>query len=66
MAFYLSSKTNLKSWKGLIGGVVAAIIIYGDPVSDTECGTGYVNVENVCVETCALNPCEELIQIRPK
>ena len=27
------------------------------------CDAGYVNIENNCEETCALNPCQELIQI---
>ena len=31
-----------------------------------SCQTGYTNVENFCEETCALKPCEELIQIRLK
>ena len=26
------------------------------------CQTGYANVENFCEETCALDPCEELIK----
>ena len=52
-----------KSSKGLIGGIVAGVVIYGDTVSDTECETGYVKVENVCAETCGLTPCEEMINI---
>ena len=28
------------------------------------CQTDYTNVENYCEETCALNPCQELIKIR--
>ena len=31
-------------------------------VSDTECETGLVKVQNVCKETCAVRPCKELIQ----
>ena len=27
------------------------------------CDNGYVNIEGNCEETCALNPCQELIQI---
>ena len=46
----------------MIGGVVAAVIIFGDTVSDKECESGYVNVENNCEETCALSPCKELIK----
>ena len=30
-------------------------------VSDTECETGLVKVQNVCKETCAVRPCKELI-----
>ena len=41
-----------KSSKGLIGGIVAAVLIYGDTVSDTECEIGYVKVENVCIDMC--------------
>ena len=25
-----------------------------------ECDSGYVNIENICLETCAVNLCEEL------
>ena len=50
--------------KVVIGGIIAAVIIFGDtPSGDTECETGYVKVENVCEETCALGPCKELIKI---
>ena len=27
------------------------------------CDAGYINIGNICVETCDLNPCEVLIQI---
>ena len=54
---------SFKSSKGLIGGIAAAVIIYGNVGSETKCESGYANVDNVCVETCALNPCEELIKI---
>ena len=27
-----------------------------------DCETGYANVENACEETCARDPCEELIK----
>ena len=38
--------------------------MFGDPLSgDTECEKGYVKVDNVCKETCALFPCKELIKI---
>ena len=50
-AFY-SSKIAYKSSKGLIGGIVAAVIIYGGTVPDKECETGFVKVENVCVDIC--------------
>ena len=36
----------------MIGGIAAAVIIYGNTVSETECEAGYVNVENVCVDMC--------------
>ena len=37
----------------MIGGVAAAVIIYGgDTVSDIECESGYVNIENACVNMC--------------
>ena len=26
------------------------------------CDSGYIKIENNCVETCALNPCQELTQ----
>ena len=35
-----------------MGGIVAAAITFGDKVPDTECETGYVMVENVCVDMC--------------
>ena len=36
----------------------------GDKVTDTQCKTGYVKVDGACEETCALTPCQELIEIR--
>ena len=36
----------------MIGGIVAAVIIYGRTVSDTECKAGYAYVGNVCVSMC--------------
>ena len=30
------------------------------------CDEGYANVENYCEQTCALNPCKELIKISRK
>ena len=27
------------------------------------CDEGFVDIENNCEETCALNPCQEMIQI---
>ena len=36
----------------MIGGIIAAVIIYGNTVSETECESGYINVENVCVDMC--------------
>ena len=36
----------------------------GDKVSDTQCKMGYVKVDDACEETCALTPCQELIEIR--
>ena len=27
------------------------------------CNGGYIKIEDICEETCALDPCEELIQI---
>ena len=27
------------------------------------CNAGYINIENICVATCDLNPCEVSIQI---
>ena len=36
----------------------------GDKISDTQCKTGYVKVDGTCEEACALDPCQELIQIR--
>ena len=29
-----------------------AVILYGDTVPNTECESGYVKVENVCVDMC--------------
>ena len=56
---------NLK--KAVIGGIVATVVtLPGDKVSDTECKTGYVRVDDACEETCALTPCQELIEIRQK
>ena len=43
---------SFKSSKGLIGGIIAAVIIYGDTVPDKECESDYVKVENVCVDMC--------------
>ena len=49
--------------KAIIGGIVAAAItLSGDKKFDSECKTGYVKVDDVCEETCALNPCQEMIQ----
>ena len=50
--------------KAIVGGIVAAVIVTGDKVTDTECEMGYVKVENVCEETCALTPCKELINFK--
>ena len=25
------------------------------------CDSGFVNVDNICLETCAMSPCQELI-----
>ena len=36
----------------------------GDKVTDTQCTMGYVRVDGACEETCALTPCQELIEIR--
>ena len=36
----------------------------GDKVADTQCKTGYVRLDGACEETCALDPCKELIEIR--
>ena len=51
----------------IIGGIIAVVIIFEDPLSgdipsgdtlsDTECETGYVKVDKICEETCALGPC---------
>ena len=41
-----------ESSKGLIGGIVAAIVIYGDTVSDTECQIGHLKIGNVCIDMC--------------
>ena len=30
---------------------------------DCICDDGYVNIRNICEETCALNPCQELINV---
>ena len=82
--------------KAIVGGIVAAVIVSGDTVSDIECAigyakvenncvdmcegincgsggycsggicscqTGYVKIGNICEETCALNPCKELVKI---
>ena len=38
--------------KAIVGGIVAAVIVTGDKVTDTECAIGYVKVENVCVDMC--------------
>ena len=35
-----------------MGGIVAAAITFGNKAPDTECKTGYVMVENVCVDMC--------------
>ena len=35
-----------------MGGIVAAVIVSGDTVSDIECEIGYVKVENSCVDMC--------------
>ena len=62
MAFNFPTSIVFKSSKGL-GGIVAAVLIYGNTVSDSECDIGYVKIENVCEETCALDPCKELVKI---
>ena len=50
--------------KVVVGGIIAVVVIFGDTQSgDTECETGYVKIDNVCEETCALTPCQELIKI---
>ena len=36
----------------MIGGIIAAVIILGDTVSDKECETGYVKIGNDCVDMC--------------
>ena len=28
-----------------------------------SCNAGYIETGNICVETCALDPCQELIQL---
>ena len=38
--------------KVIVGGIVAAVIVTGDKVTDTECEMGYVKVDNVCVDMC--------------
>ena len=48
---------NYNLQKAVIGGIVAAAITLSE-----ECKTGYVKVDDVCEETCALNPCQEMIQ----
>ena len=56
---------NYNLQKAVIGGIIAAAItLSGDKKFDSECKTGYVKVDDVCEETCALTPCQELIQIR--
>ena len=38
--------------KAIVGGIVAAVIVTEDTVTDTECAIGYVKVDNVCVDMC--------------
>ena len=37
-----------------------------DDEGNCTCQTGYANVENFCEETCALNPCKEMIKVYSK
>ena len=48
------NETNpfLNLQKAIVGGIVAAVIVTGDKVTDTECAIGYVKVDNVCVDMC--------------
>ena len=48
------NETNpfLNLQKAIVGGIVAAVIVTGDKVTDTECEMGYVKVDNVCVDMC--------------
>ena len=36
----------------VLGGIIAAGIILGDTVSETECEKGHVKIENVCFDMC--------------